>query len=920
MEFFTNKKFLFKLIATLCICLTVINFACMPKANAASLISEIGGQLLDPLVDLLLVLGDGVMEIIQTNIMDAGTGLIFDNAKSKWIDGLKFVFKAIIAIVAGVIIVAAASALAALIPVVGGIIAAGISSGIIQAGTIFVVYSLLPIDWLPDKIYLPTLLYGPEEIFSGKILLFDPNVFSPKDLKVEVVDKDDPSDIETMSAEEWKEKVESANTGNDTVKSYFYEQNGETIRTSVNNSAYELKNVISKWYYTIRNVALIALMAILVYVGIRILLSTIASEKAKYKQFLWDWLVAMCLIFVMHYFMVFLNVFVENVVTLLAGVTKDNFHTAIIEGAPDKLIEDLKSQGFSDSGDDRVIDGNNILWPTNLMGKIRVEAQNKNGTSAYVGYAICYIVLVFYTVSFTFVYLKRLLYLLFLTVISPLVAMTYPLDKIRDGQAQAFNMWLKEYIYNLLIQPFHLLLYVIFISMAFDLAGKNMIYSLVVIGFMLPAEKFLRNMFGFNKASTPGFLSGAAGTAMTLTGIKSLANFAKGGKGSGNGKNADGNGKIQQANTDFLNRKADNDKKELKGLVGDNGNDGDDPPSDGSNGGDGRQPPTTPGGNGDGDGNNGGQPPTTPDGDNDNGGNPDFDGDAEFPDDPELTWEEQLGNFGTKVADKAEDLISTPINGAINLKNKASQKLNTIRNRSLGQNAKALVFTGGRTIAKGAKFTSKALKERGASAAKDTIKYGVGGALGLAGVAAGIASGNPENVLKYGASAAYSGSAIGEGVANRVGTGLQAGINDFKDKRDEKLRNKIGEDEYNRLQNEKKDKEFLKNEKMRKLYAHEFNLKYNGENQKEIDRIMKQAVHFREYGVTDNDIIIKALKLNDNKRATKNNIAAAKLATVSKTEKDLGSSLKRYGSLPGVTSRQVKDMEENIRKINGLLR
>lgn len=898
MEFFTNKKFLFKLIATLCICLTVINFACMPKANAASLISEIGGQLLDPLVDLLLVLGDGVMEIIQTNIMDAGTGLIFDNAKSKWIDGLKFVFKAIIAIVAGVLIVAAASALAALIPVVGGIIAAGISSGIIQAGTIFVVYSLLPIDWLPDKIYLPTLLYGPEEIFSGKILLFDPNVFSPKDLKVEVVDKDDPSDIETMSAEEWKEKVESANTGNDTVKSYFYEQNGETIRTSVNNSAYELKNVISKWYYTIRNIALIALMAILVYVGIRILLSTIASEKAKYKQFLWDWLVAMCLIFVMHYFMVFLNVFVENVVTLLAGVTKDNFHTAIIEGAPDKLIEDLKSQGFSDSGDDRVIDGNNILWPTNLMGKIRVETQNKNGTSAYVGYAICYIVLVFYTVSFTFVYLKRLLYLLFLTVISPLVAMTYPLDKIRDGQAQAFNMWLKEYIYNLLIQPFHLLLYVIFISMAFDLAGKNMIYSLVVIGFMLPAEKFLRNMFGFNKASTPGFLSGAAGTAMTLTGIKSLANFAKGGKGAGNGKNAGDDGKIQQANTDFLNRKADNDKKDLLGLVDGNGNT---PPPDGNNGGDGNdggQPQTPPDGNGGGDGNDEGRPQTPPNGngsgdgndggqpkppldgdDDDNGGNPAFDGEAEFPDEP------------------PEENISNP--GKLLLK---SRWQNLRRDRWNKGNMK-------KTLIKGFK-----------SGTKNAVKYSVGGALGLAGVAAGIATGNPENALKYGVSAAYSGAAIGEGVANRVGTGVANGINEFKDRNDEALRTAVGDEEYNRIKNKEKDEKFMKDSDMRKLYAKEFGIKYTRENQEEISRIMQQANYFRQYGVTDNETIIKALRLNSNHRATKNTIAAAKLATVSKTEKDLGSSLKRYGSLPGVTSAQVKTMEERIRKINGLLR
>ena len=40
---------------------------------------------------------------------------------------------------------------------------------------------------------------------------------------------------------------------------------------------------------------------------------------------------------------------------------------------------------------------------------------------------------------------------MFLTVIAPLVALSYPIDKIRDGNAQAFEMWMKEYTINLLI-------------------------------------------------------------------------------------------------------------------------------------------------------------------------------------------------------------------------------------------------------------------------------------------------------------------------------------------------------------------------------------------------------------------------------------------------------------------------------------
>ena len=48
----------------------------------------------------------------------------------------------------------------------------------------------------------------------------------------------------------------------------------------------------------------------------------------------------------------------------------------------------------------------------------------------------------------------------FLTIISPIVALTYPIDKM-DGEAKGFNMWLREFIFNALLQPLHYILYYI---------------------------------------------------------------------------------------------------------------------------------------------------------------------------------------------------------------------------------------------------------------------------------------------------------------------------------------------------------------------------------------------------------------------------------------------------------------------------
>ena len=110
----------------------------------------------------------------------------------------------------------------------------------------------------------------------------------------------------------------------------------------------------------------------------------------------------------------------------------------------------------------------------------------------------------------------------FLTMIAPLVALTYPIDKMNDGKAQAFNMWFKEYIFNLLIQPLHLILYMVLIGSAMTFASQNLIYAVVAIGFMTPAEKLMRKFFGFEKAGTPGMFAGPAGAALMMGGINKL--------------------------------------------------------------------------------------------------------------------------------------------------------------------------------------------------------------------------------------------------------------------------------------------------------------------------------------------------------------------------------------------------------------
>ena len=345
----------------------------------------------------------------------------------------------------------------------------------------------------------------------------------------------------------------------------------------VESTAKELRTIVANWYNILRDIALVALLSVLVFVGIKILISSTSGEKAKYKQMLVDWLVAMCLLFLMQYIMSFSNMLVKKVIevvdttsvsaTKATEVKEPNLFVITdkkkVQKAYEVLIGDkggednpyykyfLKSDyetpaGSKDNAEALAWPAENFMQQARLNAQLREVKQDEDGnydtddvneTYVAIGWKLIYVVLVIYTVIFIFTYVKRVLYMAFLTIIAPLVAMTYPIDKINDGKAQAFDMWFKEYIFNLLIQPLHLILYTILVGSAMEFASKNIIYVVVALGFLTPAEKLMRRFFGFEKAHTPGLLGGPAGAAIMMSGMNKLLGKRSDSKSAGSSSN-----------------------------------------------------------------------------------------------------------------------------------------------------------------------------------------------------------------------------------------------------------------------------------------------------------------------------------------------------------------------------------------------
>ena len=92
---------------------------------------------------------------------------------------------------------------------------------------------------------------------------------------------------------------------------------GDTSNPAVNT----IRQNVAIWYYALRNLAIVISVGILIYVGIRMAISTVAEEEAKYKKMMKDWIVSIVLIFVLHYIMIF-TIEINDVLVNIIGAAR----------------------------------------------------------------------------------------------------------------------------------------------------------------------------------------------------------------------------------------------------------------------------------------------------------------------------------------------------------------------------------------------------------------------------------------------------------------------------------------------------------------------------------------------------------------------------------------------------------------------
>lgn len=238
------------------------------------------------------------------------------------------------------------------------------------------------------------------------------------------------------------------------------------------NMAGTIKKAIAQTYVILRNICALLMLAGLIYIGIRILVdSNLPNKQAQWKQYLTDWLIGLILLIFSHVLMygVF---YISDTITIVLS-------KSMIEGGMGGLNFQLIKDCF-----------------------LSLEAAKQIVCIVMLGY------LIYLTVIFAISYLKRLMWICILIVIAPIVSVMYAFG---PSTKQIYTKWFKEYVTTVFVQPFHMIIYTVLVSLPLNLTNSGggfqlsvnstftLIYALVAVSFIRPAEKYIRDLFGMGQ-------------------------------------------------------------------------------------------------------------------------------------------------------------------------------------------------------------------------------------------------------------------------------------------------------------------------------------------------------------------------------------------------------------------------------------
>ena len=240
-----------------------------------------------------------------------------------------------------------------------------------------------------------------------------------------------------------------------------YEAAGATI--VVPECIADAKVQIAKMFYVLRYLSTALSLLVLIYIGIRMAISTVASEQARYKKMFISWIESIVILYMLQY-IISIMFFVSKL--LMNGCWQ--IYNSLNNTGGTNFEEELITSIFSGY---KTISGVGVIYLTLSLW-----------------------VLAYAHLKFFWLYIRRFLMTGFLIALSPLITITYPIDKAEDGKAQAFQAWFRELSITAFIQPLHCVIYMVFNETAGEISKVAPLLALIFLVLITYVEKVVRKV------------------------------------------------------------------------------------------------------------------------------------------------------------------------------------------------------------------------------------------------------------------------------------------------------------------------------------------------------------------------------------------------------------------------------------------
>lgn len=265
----------------------------------------------------------------------------------------------------------------------------------------------------------------------------------------------------------------------------FYDFSSRTSSTVLG-----IRNTVASWFGVINSIAMVLMLLVLIYIAIRIILSTNTEKIALYKSALSDWLYSVSLLFLLQVYAVVLIKFTNAILFAL---------------------------------EKGVVNNQNILSETDYS-KIFLEHFDH-----IIAMIIIHGMILRYTFIFFLQYVKRMIKVAFLILISPLIAVSYALDKVKDKTSQALQNWMKTFTQEVVIQPFHALIYILLLNLAEGIMNESGtlvagLIAIIIFKFIVEAEGLIKQIFGVSSGTT---VKDNSSLLNQYLGMKALEKYSK---------------------------------------------------------------------------------------------------------------------------------------------------------------------------------------------------------------------------------------------------------------------------------------------------------------------------------------------------------------------------------------------------------